>query len=179
MTLPTKTVVALASAGMFFALSGPATAQQTKKPSTAGANFAENAAEAGVLEVDLGKLAVQKGASDQVKQFGMRMVDDHSKAGDELNEIAAKDNLAVPFQVNAGDQSIVDRLSKLTGDAFDRAYLRQMVTDHEKAVALFQREASNGTNPDLKTWAMTTLPMLQDHLRQARETETRLGGPTL
>jgi putative membrane protein len=175
-----KTILALASASLFFP-TGPGRAQQPDaakmlaKPSAADLSFANNAAESGLLEIKLGQLAFQKASNAQVKQFGMRMVDDHSMIGDKLRELAAKDNFIVPDQVNPKDQATVDRLNKLSGAELDRALMTEMATDHEQAVSLFQREAEGGTNFDLKNFAKTTLPTLQAHLSQAKRLENAVG----
>jgi putative membrane protein len=181
----TKAIIALASAGMFLGLSGPATAQKTdsdvnSRPisvnsSQNDAHFAKEAAEGNMVEVALGKLAVQKASSNDVKQFGQRMVDDHSKANDQLMGLASKDNFSIPDRIDAKDQAMIDRLSSLTGSTFDRDYMRRMVVDHEEDIAKFQREANSGTNPDLKAWASNTLPTLQDHLHQAKNTQKAIG----
>ena len=77
--------------------------------------------------------------------------------------------------MNAEDQATYDRLSRLTGAKFDRAYARDMVADHQKDIAAFKREANSGQNPDIKNFASQTLPTLEDHLKQAREMEKSLG----
>jgi len=157
---------------------GAAPKMVSKQAATA-TSFTDRAAQSNIMEIELGKLATMKATDSQVKRFAQRMVDDHSKAGDELDGLAAKDNFVVPAQLDPADQMTVDRLSRLSGGAFDRAYMREMVMDHENAVMLFQREASKGTNADVKFWAASTLPTLQDHLREAREIENRLVGGSL
>jgi putative membrane protein len=131
--------------------------------------FVREAAEGGMAEVELGKLATEKASSEEVKKFGQRMVDDHSKAGGQLNEIASSKGIQVPDKLSAKDQMTKDHLSKLSGEQFDRAYMSDMVKDHTQDVADFKLESSSGTDPDVKNFAMTTLPTLQDHLRQAKE----------
>lgn len=184
MAFLTKTVIALASAGMFFTLGGPAMGQKTdldvnSQPlsysNSSGSHFAAEAASGGMMEVKLGQLAVQKSSNDQVKMFGQRMVDDHSRANDQLMGLASKDNLTLPSQMNSKDQATYDRLSKLSGSIFDRAYINDMMSIHEKDIAAFQHEANDGKNSDLKTWAANTLPMLRDHLRLAKDTASSLG----
>lgn len=139
------------------------------KTSAADARFAKDAAMGGMTEVEMGKVAVKNASSDKVKQFGQRMIDDHSKAGDELKSVAAKDNVTLPAELDAKHKAMVDKYAALNGTAFDRAYMRDMVKDHEADVAEFQKEANAGTNYDLKNWAGSTLPTLQEHLRLARE----------
>jgi putative membrane protein len=139
------------------------------RPAMGDAHFAKEAAQGGMAEVKLGQLAQEKGSSDTVKSFGKRMVDDHSKAGDKLKEVASRENITLPTDLSAKDQATYDGLSKLNGAAFDRAYARDMVKDHETDVAAFQKEASSGKDDSLKGFASETLPTLQDHLKQAKE----------
>jgi len=124
-----------------------------------------------MAEVKLGQLAQEKGSSQAVKDFGKRMVDDHSKANDELKQAASKDNITVPSDVSKADQAKYDRLSKLSGESFDRAYAREMVSDHQKDVAEFQKEAKSGKNDSVKSFAAKTAPTLEDHLKMARDME--------
>lgn len=131
--------------------------------------FLKEAALGGMEEVELGKLATQKGTSDAVKQFGQKMVDDHTKANDQLKEVAAKEQIEVPSSLDAKHQKNVDKLSKLSGEQFDKAYAKNMVKDHRKDVAEFQAEAQNGMDPNIKQFAATTLPVLQEHLKMAED----------
>jgi putative membrane protein len=142
---------------------------------SADMTFAQKAAQGGMAEVQLGQLAVQNGASDQVKQFGQRMVDDHSKANDQLKALAAKESITLPTSLNAKDQALVTKLQNMKGDAFDKAYMRDMVKDHEEDIADFQKEASSGSDAGLKTFATKTLPILQEHLRMAKEASQSVG----
>ena len=140
-----------------------------KTVSSADKKFATEAAQGGLAEVELGKLAAQKGQSDKVKQFGQRMVDDHTNANNQLKSVAQKDNITLPTDITAKDQALKDKLSGLSGAEFDRTYMQNMVRDHEKDISEFQREANSGSNADLKGFAAQTLPTLQEHLRMAKE----------
>jgi putative membrane protein len=136
------------------------------------ATFAKAAAEGGFAEVNFGRLAEDKGTNQKVKDFGKRMVHDHSKAEDNLKSVVAKDDalgVSIPMQLNASDQATYDQLSKLSGSAFDRAYAQDMVKDHVNDVAAFRREANSGKDASVKSFAAETLPTLEDHLKQARE----------
>src|ERR1700676_1274458 len=156
-----------------------ASAATTKsRPAMGDAHFAKEAAQGGMAEVKLGQLAQEKGSSDSVKSFGKRMVDDHSKAGDKLKEVASRESITLPSDTSVKDQATYDRLSKLSGSAFDRAYARDMLKDHETDVAAFQREANAGKNDSLKSFASETLPTLQDHIKQAKEMMKTVGGTT-
>jgi len=140
--------------------------------------FAKHAAEGGMAEVKMGQLAQEKGSSQAVKDFGKRMVDDHNKANNQLKQAASKASIDLPSDVGGKDKSEYDRLSKLSGAEFDRAYARMMVSDHNKDVSEFQREANNGKDSDLKNFASSTLPTLQDHLKQARDMQKEVSSNT-
>lgn len=131
--------------------------------------FVRTAAAGGLAEVELGQLATQKAGSDDVKKFGQRMVDDHSKANDQLKQVAASEGIQIPDKLSAKDQATKDRLSKLSGEQFDRAYMKDMVKDHTQDIAEFQRESTNGSDPQVKDFASKTLPILQSHLQEAQQ----------
>ncbi len=141
----------------------------TGSMSAADRHFMDKAAQGGMAEVELGQLAQQNGSSQEVKDFGKRMVDDHSKANDELKQLASQKGVGLPNDLNAQDKATKDKLSKLQGDAFDKAYMKDMVMDHKKDVAEFKREATAAHDPDLKNWASQTLPTLESHLQQAEQ----------
>ncbi len=131
--------------------------------------FAKDAAIGGLYEVEAGKVAAEKGGSDAVKKFGQKMVDDHSKANDQLKEILSKENMDVPSALDPKHQSRLDKISKLSGPAFDKAYIKDQLKDHEKDVNDFQAEAQNGHDPNLKQFATTTVPILQEHLSMVKD----------
>ena len=138
-------------------------------PAAADAMFIRTAATDGMAEVEHGRLAAQNATNDEVKQFGQRMVDDHSKAGDELKGLASQKNVTLPTELDAKHKAMQDKLAKMKGEAFDRAYMSHMVTAHQQAVSLFTRESSSGKDADAKTWAAKTLPTLQEHLKMAQD----------
>jgi len=123
-----------------------------------------------MAEVQLGQLATQKAQSDDVKKFGQRMVDDHSKANDQLKSIASQKGITVPSGLDAKDEALKDKLANMSGAQFDHAYMQAMVKDHKEDIAEFQKEASSGRDPDVKGFASQTLPTLQDHLKMAEQT---------
>jgi putative membrane protein len=138
--------------------------------------FVKEAAIGGMAEVEFGNLAKEKASSADVKQFGDRMVTDHGKANDELKAWAQQKNVTLPTELDAKHKATHDRLSKLSGDTFDKAYMREMVSDHEKDVAAFKKESSAAHDPDLKAWVTKTLPTLEDHLKMAHETYKKVSG---
>ena len=129
-----------------------------------------------IAEVELGKLASEKASSDSVKQFGKRMVDDHGKAVDELKKLAEDKGVMAPTDLDSTHKKLHDRLSKLSGAQFDRAYVAEMVKDHRTDVKAFQREAEKAKDPDLKSWAAKTLPTLQDHMKLVADVQTQVKG---
>jgi putative membrane protein len=136
-------------------------------------HFVTTAAEDGQAEVELGKLAQQNASNPDVKQFGQRMVDDHSKANQELEGIATKLGMSPPKSPSSKQQSDMKKFSKLTGEKFDREYADMMVKDHEKAVSLFEKESKSGDSAELKDFAAKTLPTLQEHLKMARSLSSK------
>jgi len=139
---------------------GASTSKHGSSPDHA---FVMEAAQGGMAEVALGRLAGEKASNDRVKQFGQRMVNDHSKANDELKALAQTKNISLPTALDAKHKATEDRLSKLSGAAFDRAYIQEMVSDHKKDVTDFQKESKSGGDPDVKAWAAKTLPTLEEH----------------
>jgi putative membrane protein len=138
--------------------------------------FVIAAIEGGLAEVELGKLASERAANDAVKQFGKRMADDHGKAGDELKKIAQDKGVTPPAELNAKHARLRDKLAKLSGAEFDRAYVNEMVKDHRSDVKEFQREADKAKNADVKSFASKTLPTLQDHLKMVEDLQTQVKG---
>jgi len=136
---------------------------------TSDKKFAMDAAVGGMAEVELGKLATQKATNPDVKQFGQRMVDDHGKANDELKTVASKESIDLPTSLDSKHQATVDRLSKLSGADFDKAYVREMVKDHDMDVKEFQKEAQNGQNTSVRDFASKTLPTLEEHQKMIHD----------
>ena len=136
--------------------------------SAADQTFVKKAAQGGMAEVELGKLATQKASSEDVKKFGQRMVDDHTKANDQLKQIAGTKGVTLPTELDSKDQALKDRLSKLDGENFDQAYMKNMVRDHTKDDSEFRKESTSGKDSDLKSFASQTLPTLEDHLKEAK-----------
>ena len=144
-------------------------------PGNPDQKFVKEAAAGGRAEVELGKMAADKAMDPRVKAFGQRMADDHGKAGDELNALAQNKHILVPDTIDPKDKASHDRLMRLSGAAFDRAYMDAMVKDHETDVRVFQDESRTGQDPEVKEWASKTLPTLQEHLRLAREADRAVG----
>jgi putative membrane protein len=148
----------------------PSTAPARTEQKPAGdQQFVMNVAKDGLAEVELGKLASQKASNEQLKQFGQKMVDDHGKANDELKKLASDKNITIPNEVDSKHKSTIDKLSKMTGDAFDKAFTQEMMNGHKKAVSAFKNESKSGKDPEIKAWAEKTLPTLEDHFKQIQD----------
>jgi putative membrane protein len=137
-------------------------------------DFAMKAAAGGQMEVDLGQIASSKATSNDVKDFANRMVTDHGKAGDELKSLASQKGLTLPATPSAEETKTSNDLGKKTGAAFDKAYMSDMVKDHEKDAKEFEKASKSVKDPDLKNWATQTLTVVQDHLKMAKDVNGKL-----
>lgn len=147
----------------------------TGQLAAADQTFLKEAATGGLMEVELGRLATEKASSAEVKQFGQRMVDDHSKANQQLSTIAQQKSVQIPTELTGKAKADYDRLSKLSGEQFDRAYMQMMVRDHRKDVADFRKQSTSAKDSELKSFASQTLPTLEEHLKMAQQTQSSLG----
>ncbi|SRR5260221_5774271 len=145
-----------------------------KSSAAADKTFLIKAAQGGITEMQLGRLAQEKGTSADVKQFGSRMVKDHSRNNDELKTLAQQKGVAVPSQLDAGHQATVDRFKHLSGAAFDRAFVHAMVKDHQSDAAEFKKESASAKDPDVKAFAGKTLGMINGHLTEVQSIEAKL-----
>jgi putative membrane protein len=146
----------------------------SKKLTRASEKFVKEAAEGGLLEVELGKLAVEKANHEQVKAFGRQMQDDHGKANEELKQLPAANGVRFPQSLQGKHKKTADRLAKFPGPEFDRQYMRFMIEDHKKDLDAFQREADKGQDPEVKQFASRQLPVLKKHLEAAQATERQV-----
>jgi putative membrane protein len=139
------------------------------------ADFFKRAAQAGIAEVEAGKLARDKGSSQDVKDFGAMMVKDHTAASEKLKSIASSENVDLPGNSGVKNMASKAKLEVLSGDAFDKAYIKSQVTAHRQAVALFRKEAASGQDPQAKAFAAATLPTLKAHLKKIDEIAAHAG----
>ena len=139
------------------------------------ANFYESAAHGGIAEVEMGKLAQEKAQSKAVKDFGAMMVKDHSAANDKLKAIATKKGIELPTKPSIAQMATKTKLQVLSGETFDKSYVRTMVDDHVKDIAEFEKEARGGKDAEAKAFATATLPTLREHLKHIREVATATG----
>jgi putative membrane protein len=168
-------LVAVLPSGLVMAASdksGTAKSDSRKngKLSSADERFVKDAAAGGMMEVELGKMAAEKAASDKVKEFGRRMQDDHGKANNELKSLAANKGVDLPKTLEGKHKKTIDRLSKLSGEEFDRQYMRAMIDDHKQDLQKFEREADKGKDGEIKQFASKHVPILKKHLELARTT---------
>ena len=140
------------------------TAPKTIAATKEDAGFAIEAASGSLAEVELGKLALHNGENKRVKNFGAMMIKDHSKANVKLMALAKNKNITLPAKPSVADQQIIDKLSKKWGAEFDKAYIQDMIADHEDDIKAFENASKNGSDPDIKAFATKTLPMLKNHL---------------
>jgi putative membrane protein len=149
------------------AMNTPAS-DSTVKVNNDDAQFAIAATSGGMMEIELGKLCATQAENAQVKSFGAMMVEDHTKADDELKTIAGNKNLILPTAMNATDQQMYEDLRKKTGSDFDKAYINMMITGHEEVMNAFKKESDGGKDADISSFATKTLPVIQKHLEAAK-----------
>ena len=144
------------------------TAAQAGQLAEADQTFVEKAAQDSIAEIDLGELAKERAESEEVKQFAQRMIDDHGKANEQLEEIAKSKGAVIPTEAGEEHSKLRAELGELEGEAFDQKYMAAMAEDHQKAVDLFQKQAEEGEDPELKSFAEQTLPIIKEHLTMAQ-----------
>jgi putative membrane protein len=150
----------------------PAASGQTTPEDTV---FVKDALEGGMAEVQLGNLALQKSNNSDVKAFAQKMVDDHTKMGDQMKTLAQQVGVKVPTDVSKKDRATIAKMSALSGDDFDKAYMKDMVKDHKTDLSDFQIEAQNGSNPVVKSAATQGAQMISQHLQMAQQITQKTG----
>ena len=136
--------------------------------------FAMKAAQGGMTEVQLGQLAADKGTSQEVKDFGSKMVADHGKANDELKSIASSKGITLPDKLDAKHQAMVDKMNGFSDAAFDNSYVAAMVAAHKEDNALFSKEASSGQDADIKAFAAKTDEIVKMHLSMIQDIQSKM-----
>jgi putative membrane protein len=129
-------------------------------------SFYKDAAEGGIAEVQLGTLAQQKSSNPSVKEYGAMMVSDHTAAANKLQAIASSKDIKLPTSPSVEQLATKTKLEVLSGDAFDKSYIKGMIKDHQDDIAMFKKEAASGQDPDAKAYAIATLPTLEKHLKK-------------
>jgi putative membrane protein len=140
----------------------------------ADAAFMQEAAMSSMAEVEHGRAATKNAQHEDVRTFARRMIDDHTKANDELKSLASRKQVTLPTQLDQKHRAMQEKLEKMNGAAFDRAYMQHMVTAHKQAVSLFEREAKSGSDADARAWAEKMLPALREHLKLATEISAKV-----
>jgi len=159
-----------------FTTLGLAAAREDDDKGGGDATFVMKASAGGLAEVNAGRLATKNASSSDVKEFAEKMIKDHTKANKELMKLADKKGFKVARTMDEKHEKMAEKMMKLTGAQFDRAYMAGQVKDHEDTVALFEKEAKSGKDEDLKSWAETTLPHLKMHLKMAKSINGKLKG---
>jgi putative membrane protein len=139
------------------------------------ASFIEHAAQGGLMEVKMGQLAQQKGQSSEIKQFGQKLVQDHTKANAELMQIAQKKGITLEKTLDAKHQSHLDKLTAATGAEFDKAFAKDALKTHKKTIAKFEKAVTSEKDEDVKNFAQKTLPVLREHLQTAQVVAKSVG----
>lgn len=139
------------------------------KPSAKDMDFARKASAANLTEIKSSELVDSHSQSEAVKNFAQTMIQDHTKAEDQLKEIAQQENLTIPDAPMSSQQKMISKLQGLNGSAFDKAYSKDMLKGHKQAVKLFKKESSHGKNDKLKGYATQTLPTFEHHLEMAKQ----------
>jgi putative membrane protein len=130
--------------------------------------FAKDQALNAMVEMELGKLAAQKASRDDIKQIGQKIVDDQAKANDQLKEVAGKENIPIPDALDSKRQSRLDKLSRLSGEDFDKAFVKEALKEEQDEVRDFNAEAQGGADANIKTFASNMLPTLQQELDKVK-----------
>lgn len=142
----------------------------------ADSKFMMAAATSDMNEIGLSNVALQKSQNEEVKKMAQMMIDDHTKSSEELKPLAMSKGVMLPASMDAKHQAMSTKMSNMSGMAFDMMYVKAMVDDHKKAVALFQKESTNGKDAEAKAFAIKTLPVIQGHLTMAQSMMTMMKG---
>lgn len=152
---------------------------QNMTAKSADAKFMMTAAAGGLAEVEMGRLALERASSDAVKQYAQRMIDDHTKANQDLMQVASTKGVTLPTGPDAKHMALMEKLRRMTGADFDRMYIKEAgIKDHQNMEKLFRNETIKGKDADVRAFASRTLPAVQDHLRMAREMSGTMSGST-
>lgn len=141
---------------------------------TDSGKFLSEAMQDGVAEIHVCQLALQRSQNDDVKRFAERMIADHTRADQEISQLASKKGVGLPQDVSEKQKLTYEALSKLSGAAFDKEFMSHNVSDHEGDIEDFEEQSQKGTDPDVKALAAKTLPMLQTHLQLSKEVNDKV-----
>lgn len=172
----TRFITGLAGlAGGFLLLIGNTSFADEAKNDPMAQSFLKEAAQGGMMEVTLGQMAADKAQNEAVKNFGQRMVKDHGQANEELKNLAKSEGVTIPSDMGSEGKELQQRLQKLSGSEFDQAYMQEMLKDHKKDIEAFNQQAQNGNDPEVKNWAVKTLPTLREHYQLGQAAAEKIG----
>lgn len=184
-----RATVILFTVGLLIFLNAAASAQNTNSSTTTqngntsqsmmlnsmDKKFMMEAAMGGKAEIAMAQMALERSSSDSVKQYAQQMIDDHTKAGEELMQVASTKGITLPTEPDAKHKAMLANMQKLSGAEFDSMYIKMAgVKDHENMEKLFMGESSKGKDADAKAFAAKTLPTVEAHLRMARDMTTSM-----
>lgn len=153
--------------------SSNAVSNTSKITTSSDKEFMENASRGGKTESQLGNVAIMKSQNEEIKAFGQKMINDHSKANSELSDLAKQRGVELPTMSLEQTQRMSD-LAQLSGTTFDKAYIKEMIADHEQAIADFQKQANTGTDAEVKKFAADNLPTLKMHLEMIKALQSKI-----
>jgi len=156
-------------AALFGTVLSSASIALAQAPSESDKHFVRDAIEGGNGEIQLGQLAQQKGTSDDVRKFGQKMVDDHTKLGEQMQSVAGHIGVTPSSGTSVSEKALAAKLKLLSGDAFDKAYIKAMVEEHREDLQSFQKEATTGTNSEVREEAKRGAEVVQHHLQMAEQ----------
>lgn len=143
-------------------------------------DFMINAASGGIAAVDMARVALDKSTSPAIKEHAQHVLNDHTKANDELRKIATSKGITLADVPNANDKAMVDKISATPASEFDKIYIQEAgVKAHQEMQTLFRNESTNGLDPDIKAFAARTLPTVETHLKQSEKIRDELRSPTV
>lgn len=148
----------------------------TQKAKGNDAEFVQKASESDMAEIEISKLAVKQATDERVKKFATKMVEDHTKSSEQLTHIAKLRKLDLAKEITKAHRDKAEKLSKASGADFDRQFMQTQVQAHEEALKLFQDQAKNGQDPELRAFAAKTVPVIEHHLKMAQEITKGLQG---
>jgi putative membrane protein len=163
----------MATAAAFLPATGVQGAKGDATPNVQA--FLQKAAEGQQVEIALGQLASERAGAEQVKQFGAQMMEDHQRANMEIQQLATKEGVVLPTELTGKHKDKKAEFAQLSGNDFDRAYMRFMLRDHQKDVKEFERHAKAIKDPQVQQWAEGTLPVLRQHLQEAQRIASSIG----
>ena len=172
-SVPTLAVCSLMA---FSSMAADSATENRGQLSNSDYKFAVDATRGGMSEVNLAQLAIQKATDSGVRQFAQRMLADHTKANQQLAQILSQKGVTIPTETSSSEQRELDRLQKLSGPDFDKAYMEHMLRDHKKDVKEFEKASESAKDTDIKAFAANTLPVLQEHLKMAEDLDKTVRG---